>query len=72
MYEAHYLKFSQRCETKMQYICVCMHIYVYIHIYISIKKNKYLHIFLLTPVILDKFICETGIQQDSVNQICIA
>lgn len=37
------------------------------NVYISINKKKYLHIFLFTPVILDKFICKTGIQQDSIN-----
>lgn len=34
-----------------------------------INKNKYSHVFLLTPVILDKFICKACIQQDSINQI---
>lgn len=34
-----------------------------------INKNKYLHVFLLTPVILDKFVCKACIQQDSINQI---
>ena len=41
--------------------------------YISfINKNKHLHVFLLTPVILDKFICKACIQQDSINQVRIA